>query len=140
MMLTRAEFLRVAVVAVSAGTQIVRASSQAKPSMLTRPIPSSAIRLPVIGLGTWRGFDVGADAAARARLADVLRALFDAGGRVIDSSPMYGSSEDVAGALLTQLDAHDRAFVATKVWTEGRQGGITQMEESMRRLQHARIE
>jgi len=140
MMLTRAEFLRVAVVAVSAGTQVVRASSQAKPSMLTRPIPSSAIRLPVIGLGTWRGFDVGADAAARARLADVLRALFDAGGRVIDSSPMYGSSEDVAGALLTQLDAHDRAFVATKVWTEGRQAGISQMEESMRRLQHARME
>ena len=140
MMLTRAEFLRVAVVAVSAGTEVVRASSQAKPSMLTRPIPSSAVPLPVIGLGTWRGFDVGADAAARARLADVLRALFEAGGRVIDSSPMYASSEDVAGALLTQLDAHGRAFVATKVWTEGRQAGISQMEESMRRLQHARIE
>ena len=108
--------------------------------MLTRPIPSSGIPLPVVGVGTWRGFDVGADAAARAQRADVLRALFDAGGRVIDSSPMYGSSEDVAGALLTQLQAHDRAFVATKVWTEGREAGIAQMEASMRKLQHPRIE
>jgi diketogulonate reductase-like aldo/keto reductase len=140
MPLTRAEFLRVAVAAVSAGAHVIRASAQAKPSMITRPIPSSAVRLPVVGLGTWRGFDVGADVAARARLAGVLQALFDAGGRVIDSSPMYGSSEDVAGSLLTQMQAHDRAFVATKVWTEGRQAGITQMEDSMRKLQHARIE
>ena len=108
--------------------------------MLTRPIPSSGIQLPVVGVGTWRGFDVGADAAARAQRAEVLRALFDAGGRVIDSSPMYGSSEDVAGALLTQLKSHDRAFVATKVWTEGREAGIAQMEASMRKLQHPRIE
>lgn len=108
--------------------------------MLTRTIASSGTAIPVIGLGTWRGFDVGSDAAARAPLADVIRALLQAGGRVIDSSPMYGSSEAVAGALLTQLGVHDRVFVATKVWTEGRQAGITQMETSMRMLQHAPIE
>lgn len=139
MMLTRAEFLRVSAATIAGGSSVV-AWSQPRPTMITRPIPSSGVRLPVIGVGTWRGFDVGADKTARAQRADVLRALFDAGGRVIDSSPMYGSSEDVAGALLTQLDAHDRAFVATKVWTEGREAGIAQMEASMRKLQHPRIE
>ena len=139
MKLTRAGFLRVSAAAL-VGVPGAAALSQTRSTMLTRPIPSSGIALPVVGVGTWRGFDVGADAAARAQRADVLRALFDAGGRVIDSSPMYGSSEDVAGALLTQLQAHDRAFVATKVWTEGRDAGIAQMEASMRKLQHPRIE
>jgi len=140
MMLTRAEFLRVSAATFAGGASVAAARSQARSTMITRPIPSSGVALPVIGVGTWRGFDVGADNAARAQRADVLRALFDAGGRVIDSSPMYGSSEDVAGALLTQLAAHDRAFVATKVWTEGRDAGIAQMEASMRKLQHPRIE
>lgn len=138
-MLTRAEFLR-ASAATIAGGALGAAWAQPRPTMITRPIPSSGVPLPVVGVGTWRGFDVGTDAPARAQRADVLRALFDAGGRVIDSSPMYGSSEDVAGALLTQLDAHGRAFVATKVWTEGREAGIAQMEASMRKLQHPRIE
>jgi len=140
MTLTRSQFLRVAVAALAVGPHSARARTQPRPSMLTRTIPSSGIALPVIGLGTWRGFDVGADAAARAPLADVLRALLESGGRVIDSSPMYGSSEDVAGALLTELAAHDRVFVATKVWTEGLQAGITQMQDSMRKLQHTPIE
>lgn len=108
--------------------------------MRTRTIPATGAPLPVIGLGTWRGFDVGTDAAARARLTDVLRALFDAGGRVIDSSPMYGSSEAVAGDLVAALGMQAHAFVATKVWTEGRQAGITQMETSMRLLRDERIE
>jgi aryl-alcohol dehydrogenase-like predicted oxidoreductase len=140
MMLTRAEFLSMWAAVLAAGTPIAMARSEARSAMLTRPIPSSGIRLPVVGVGTWRGFDVGADTAARAQRAGVLQALLDAGGRVIDSSPMYGSSEDVAGALLTQLQAHDRAFVATKVWTEGRDAGVAQMEASMRKLQHPRIE
>lgn len=108
--------------------------------MHTRRIPSTGAELPVIGCGTWRGFDVGDDAEARARLSDVLRALFDAGGAVIDSSPMYGSSEAVTGDLLASLGLHTRAFVATKVWTEGRQAGITQMEASARLLKDPRIE
>ena len=108
--------------------------------MTRRPIPSTGEALPVVGCGTWRTFDVGNDAKAREGLADVLRVLFDAGGSVIDSSPMYGSSEAVAGALLTQLDDHPKAFVATKVWTQGREAGIAQMQESMRRLQQPRID
>ncbi|MCC8395216.1 aldo/keto reductase [Paraburkholderia sp. MMS20-SJTR3] len=110
------------------------------PKMNQRVIPASGERLPVIGCGTWRTFDVGDDPNDRARLADVLRVLFAAAGSVIDSSPMYGSSEAVAGALLTQLDAHRRAFVATKVWTDGREAGIAQMEQSFERFQQARID
>ncbi|MGV3519219.1 aldo/keto reductase [Luteitalea sp.] len=139
-MLSRAAFLRLLPAALGAAGIVPVAAAQRASPMLTRRMPSSGQELPVIGLGTWRGFDVGGDPAARARLTEVLCALFDAGGRVIDSSPMYGSSEDVAGALLTALQAHDRAFVATKVWTEGREAGITQMETSMRRLRHARID
>ena len=108
--------------------------------MNTRPVPSTGEALPVVGCGTWRTFDVGDNAQAQAALADVLRILFDNGGSVIDSSPMYGSSEAVAGAVLTRIGGHRRAFVATKVWTGGRDAGIAQMDESMRRLQQPRID
>lgn len=110
------------------------------PRIERRAIPSTGEALPVVGCGTWRTFDVGDDANGQARLAQVLNVLFAAGGSVIDSSPMYGSSEAVAGTLLTRLDAHRKAFVATKVWTQGREAGIAQMEESMRRLQQPRID
>ncbi len=140
-MLTRGQFLRRLAPGLLCAGAFDRLVSAQRPSpMLTRPIPSSGVQVPVIGVGTWRGFDVGGDAAARAQLTGVLQALFEAGGRVIDSSPMYGSSEEVAGDLLAALTAHDRAFVATKVWTEGRQAGITQMEASMRKLRDERIE
>ena len=108
--------------------------------MNTRPIPSTGEALPVVGCGTWRTFDVGDNLQAQAALAEVLSILFDNGGSVIDSSPMYGSSEAVAGAVLTRIGGHERAFVATKVWTEGREAGIAQMEESMQRLQQPRID
>jgi aryl-alcohol dehydrogenase-like predicted oxidoreductase len=110
------------------------------PHMNTRPIPSTGEPLPVVGCGTWRTFDVGDNPQAQAALAEVLRILFDNGGSIIDSSPMYGSSEAVAGAVLTRIGGHSRAFVATKVWTEGRDAGIAQMEESMRHFQQPRID
>jgi diketogulonate reductase-like aldo/keto reductase len=99
--------------------------------MLTRIIPSSGEKLPVIGCGTYRGFDVPQRGSAYERLPAVLDALFTAGGSVIDSSPMYGRAEAVAGALLTASKTHERAFVATKVWTRGRDAGIAQMQQSM---------
>ncbi|KMZ13946.1 hypothetical protein BHUM_02278 [Candidatus Burkholderia humilis] len=105
-----------------------------------RPIPSSGEALPVVGCGTWHTFDVAGDAARRRELAEVLRVLFAAGGSVIDSSPMYGSSEAVAGALLADMHARDKAFIATKVWTDGRAAGIAQMEQSMRLFQTNRID
>ena len=99
--------------------------------MHTRIIPSSGAALPVIGCGTWRGFDVGSTPAAWPQREGVLAALLEAGGRVIDSSPMYGSAEEVVGRLLPNVAGHDKAFLATKVWTRGKRAGIEQMERSM---------
>src|SRR6266851_1953994 len=102
--------------------------------LIPRPVPSTGEPLPVIGIGTWQTFDVGAGAAERAPLREVLKAFAAGGGRVVDSSPMYGSSETVAGDLITALGLRERLFIATKVWTSGRDEGIRQMEESFRRL------
>lgn len=98
---------------------------------ITRAIPRGSERLPLIGLGTWQTFDVGDDPGARAPLRDVLKLL---DGNVVDSSPMYGSSESVAGDLIAELGMRERLFIATKVWTSGRADGIRQMETSFRRL------
>jgi aryl-alcohol dehydrogenase-like predicted oxidoreductase len=102
--------------------------------MDTRPIPSTGEPLPVIGLGTWQTFDVGPGEAERAPLRAVLRGLFDAGGRAIDSSPMYGRAEAVVGDLLRGTPDASRAFVATKVWTRGRAEGERALAESERRM------
>ena len=96
-----------------------------------RVFPQAKVNLPKIGLGTWQTFDVGASSSARAPLREVLKLL---DGNVVDSSPMYGSSETVAGDLIAELGMRDRLFVATKVWTSGREDGIAQMETSFRRL------
>jgi diketogulonate reductase-like aldo/keto reductase len=101
-----------------------------KPPMLSRPIPSTGEMMPVVGLGTWPVFDVGAGEAARRPLREVVRLLLDAGGRIIDCSPMYGRAEAVTGDLLADLQARPRAFLATKVWTTGRDNGIEQMKRS----------
>jgi len=147
--MSRAAFLRMAAaaaLAVGAGiSPFGNAASASLPSpkekrMHKRPIPSTGELLPVIGCGTWQTFDVGAGRDERAPLAEVLRILFEAGGSVIDSSPMYGRSEAVVGELLAQQKAHDKAFVATKVWTQGREAGIRQMRRSMQLLQDERIE
>ncbi|WP_413742764.1 aldo/keto reductase [Sodalis sp. RH15] len=104
-------------------------------TMPTRIIPSSGEALPVIGLGTYRGFDVSPGGADYARLPAVLDALFAAGGTVIDSSPMYGLAERTVGALLSERHPRPAAFIATKVWTSGREAGIRQMNDSFRLLQ-----
>ena len=130
--LNRAEFLRLcgAGLAVAAGG--LPGTGWADERMTTRKIPSSGEALPVVGVGTWQTFDVGDAAAERAPLADVLRLLFEAGGTVIDSSPMYGRAEGVVGDLLRDAGTRGKAFLATKVWTEGRRQGIDQMEDSLR--------
>jgi diketogulonate reductase-like aldo/keto reductase len=103
--------------------------------MLTRPIPSTNEPLPVIGLGTWQAFDIGAERAGLDQRKEVLRNLLEAGGKVIDSSPMYGRAEAVVGTLLTEMKAHDRTILATKVWTSGEAAGIAQMRSSSAKLQ-----
>lgn len=99
-------------------------------TILSRPILSTGEELPVIGLGTWPVFDVGAAEGARRPLREVLRRLFAAGARMIDSSPMYGRAEGVAGDLVAELGTQPRAFLATKVWITGREAGIAQMQHS----------
>ena len=100
--------------------------------MLSRTIPSSGEELPVLGLGTWQTFDV--EGSARAALEPVLQEFVSLGGKLIDSSPMYGRSEEVVGDLLRKLGLHPRVFLATKVWTTGKAAGLRQMEESERKL------
>jgi aryl-alcohol dehydrogenase-like predicted oxidoreductase len=107
---------------------------------LERAIPKTGEAIPSVGLGTWQGFDVGGDPAETAEARDALKALVDLGGRVIDSSPMYGSAESVCGRLAAELGVQSRLFVATKVWTSGRQAGIRQMEDSMRKLRVERLD
>lgn len=102
------------------------AGAQAAP--LTRAIPSSGERIPVVGLGSWITFNVGSDPPARAQCAQVMRAFFEAGGKLIDSSPMYGSSQGVIGDGLRALDARQRVFSADKVWTGS--DGAAQVEAS----------
>ena len=100
-------------------------------AMNERAVPASGERIPVVGLGTWLTFDVGAeDSPARRARGDVLRAFLAAGGRLVDSSPMYGSSESVIGAELARGTAPGRLFSATKVWTVGALPGRRQMERS----------
>jgi aryl-alcohol dehydrogenase-like predicted oxidoreductase len=104
----------------------------------TRKIPRTGEELPVVGLGTWQTFDVSAD--GREPLDDVLRKFLDAGARVIDSSPMYGRAEEVTGDELAAIGAIGKPvspFLATKVWTSGKQAGIDQMKRSMKRMRTA---
>jgi aryl-alcohol dehydrogenase-like predicted oxidoreductase len=112
----------------------------AAPSMTTRPIPRSGERLPCIGLGTWQTFDVGRDASERSAVAEVLKTFFAAGGRVIDSSPMYGRAEEVTGDSLDAIGALGTPFLATKVWTSGKAEGIAQMERSFRLMRTKRMD
>ncbi|MEA3159318.1 MAG: hypothetical protein QOD95_866 [Gammaproteobacteria bacterium] len=108
--------------------------------MRTRLIPSTREPLPVIGCGTYRTFDVGATPEERAPLLAVLKVLFAAGGSVIDSSPMYGAAERVVGDLLAQTQNRSRAFLATKVWSSGKQAGLDQINRSFGLLQDRLID
>ena len=105
-----------------------------------RPIPRTGEMLPVAGLGTYQSFDVGNGAGERESLKEVLRLFAQHGGALVDSSPMYGSSESVIGDLADGLGITGQLFMATKVWTSGREAGIRQMEESMRRMKVARMD
>ena len=116
-------------------TQSIPAQQTPAPgTAIKRAIPSSGEQIPVIGLGTYQAFDVGGDAAVREQLKQVLRELVAKGGSVIDSSPMYGRAESVVGDLTAELNLRSSLFLATKVWTSGREAGIRQMEESFRLL------
>ena len=112
----------------AAATLVPRRAPAAERKPISKPIPSTGERIPVIGLGTSRTFDA-APGAARSALAPVVQAFFDHGGTLIDSSPMYGSAEEVVGELL-RVTRHGPVFSATKVWIDGKQAGVEQMERS----------
>jgi diketogulonate reductase-like aldo/keto reductase len=114
--------------------------ARATTAPLKRPIPKTGELMHAVGLGTWQTFDVGGDAGGRAAAREVLARFVKAGGQMVDSSPMYGSSESVVGDLAADLGAEKSLFLATKVWTSGREAGIRQMEESMRRMRTNRMD
>jgi diketogulonate reductase-like aldo/keto reductase len=129
--LPRRSVLSAAIAVAAYASPLLRSRfAMAAAAMITRPIPSSGEAMPVIGLGTSQTFDVGGDAASRQPLREVLRLMLDAGGKMIDTSPMYGRAEAATGDLVTEMDVRPRVFLATKVWTSGREAGIAQMRRS----------
>ncbi len=119
--MSRREWLKTA--ALAAATLMTKAHAAAQP-LETRRIPKSGEAIPVVGLGTWQVFDVAGNASGLAEARDALERFVALGGRVVDSSPMYGSSEAVLGDLAASLGVQDRLWVATKVWTTGREAGV----------------
>lgn len=107
---------------------------------MTRPIPATGESLPVIGLGTYSAFDVSERDEEFAVAQEALRLFAAQGGTVVDSSPMYGKSEAAIGQLAAKLGLTAKLFLATKVWTSGRDAGIRQMEESFRRMGTRRMD
>lgn len=114
-------------------------SARAQDTVTTRPIPASGERVPVIGLGTARTFDVPPEGDLSPHRG-VLQAFHAEGGRLIDTSPMYGHAETVVGKLAGELGITDDLFLATKVWTRGEQSGIEQMHRSEERLGVQRLD
>jgi diketogulonate reductase-like aldo/keto reductase len=116
------------------------AKDSSAPVMISREIPSSGEPLPVIGVGTWQTFDIERGSAEQRTLQEVVRTFANLGGRLIDSSPMYGRSETVVGEISATSSLQNRLFLATKVWTTGKQAGLRQMEESFYKLRVTRMD
>jgi diketogulonate reductase-like aldo/keto reductase len=106
----------------------------------TRNIPSTGEALPMVGLGTYVAFDIAQSGADSDEARQGLQAFVQGGGRVVDSSPMYGRAEDSIGVLSESLAARPSLFLATKVWTRGREAGMAQMEASFRKLRAEKID
>lgn len=130
--MTHTTLTRRAMIAATVATAALPGPSLAQQSILTRTIPKSGEALPVVGLGSWITFNVGDDPAGRRASTAVMRAFFAAGGRLIDSSPMYGSSQEVIGEGIKKAGNAARLFSATKVWISGGANGPAQIEESRR--------
>jgi diketogulonate reductase-like aldo/keto reductase len=108
--------------------------------MIQRTIPSSSEMIPVIGLGTWKQFDIGSSTEERNPHLEILKKMHEEGGKLIDSSPMYGRSQEVVGDLTKESGVGEQFFYATKVWTSGEQDGINQMNDSMRKMRRSTMD
>jgi len=137
---SRRRFFQVLTAGAAVATFAPESLLAAEISMLKRKIPSSGEELPVIGLGTSGVFDVGGGSAERAPLMEVLQSLTAAGGSLLDTSPMYNRAEAVSGDLIAAQDLRDRMFIATKVWTRGKDAGLQQIETSMRSLKTPKLD
>ena len=109
-------------------------------NMIKRKIPSSGELLPIVGLGTWQQFDVGLSDVERRQLTEVLTMMIEKGGRLIDSSPMYGRAEAVIGELAAPPAINPNLFYATKVWTTGKEAGIREMNDSMAKMRRKTLD
>ena len=138
--MTRRQFLEASAATALLGSLAPAINRAAEPGVIRKTIPSSGERLAVIGLGTSRTFDIAPGDAADSPLVEVMRAFFDRGGQLIDSSPMYGNAEAVTGVLLNKVSDTRGLFTATKVWTNGKDSGIRQMQDSMRHFGVERID
>lgn len=131
--LSRRSFVASLAGAIAAAWLVPAKLRAAEKILISKTIPASGETLPVIGLGTSRTFDIGRNKEALSGLAEVMQAFFANGGRLIDSSPMYGSAEQALGELLNHVGNRDKLFAATKVWIEGEQAGVRQMEDSLQK-------
>ena len=139
--LSRRELLKLAGYSGMAATLPFAHFLKQNKTMLKRRILSSADEmLPVVGLGTWIQFDVGKSEEDRQPLREVLKSMAEHGGKVIDSSPMYGNSEEVVGDLAAATGLADKFFYATKVWTNGEKEGIAQMQASLRKMRRTTMD
>ena len=132
---TRRNLLKALALVVPQGSWVPAAAAQARgpaSAVAHKSIPSSGEKTPVVGLGSWITFNVGSDPVARDACAEVMRAFFETGGRMIDSSPMYGSSQPVIGQGLARLGGKAPVFSADKVWIGSRGRGPAQIEASRR--------
>ncbi|MCI0353252.1 MAG: aldo/keto reductase [Acidobacteriales bacterium] len=109
-------------------------------SMLQRTIPSSGEKIPAVGLGTYQAFDIPGSSSDMSSAKESLRLFVEHGGKVVDSSPMYGEAEERIGDLSADLKLGSQLFIATKVWTSGKDSGIRQMNDSLRKLRTGRID
>jgi len=138
-------FSRREILALGAGIGVAAAlplasSFAAAGPVLSRPIPRTGERLPVVGLGTAIVFDIGEDATRRAERRAVIQALVDGGGRLIDTAPSYGTAERVLGELVSSMGARDKLFLATKVRAAGREASLAEMRQSLERLRTAGVD
>lgn len=141
--LTRREAARLiggAAAAVSLWPISARPASTATSAQLLRAIPSTGEKIPALGLGTSRTFDVGHSPNERGPLREVLRRFVELGGKVVDTSPMYGRAEEVIGDLTSDLKVRDSLFLASKVWTTGKKEGIESIERTAALLQTKRLD
>lgn len=140
---SRREILKItgaAGVGVALGTIPLSGWHSRQRPLILRPIPSTGEKIPIVGIGTARRYNVGESAQERTQLKEVLRSFADMGGKIIDTAPSYGAAETVVGDLTAELDNRQRLFLATKVRKDNLKSGTRELEESFKKLRTEKID